>query len=123
MLILADYLLEFAHIAIIIFNLFGWIFRKTRRANLILILITALSWFGLGWFYGFGYCFVTDLHWSVKEQLGYTDLPYSYIKYIIDRVFSCNINPAAADILTGASFLTAAVFSIVLNTYDALKRK
>ena len=36
------------HSSIILFNLFGWIWRKTRRWNLLLILLTAASWTFLG---------------------------------------------------------------------------
>ncbi|MBT3271653.1 MAG: DUF2784 family protein, partial [Spirochaetales bacterium] len=51
------------HSCVIIFNLTGWIWRKTRIPHLILIGLTAFSWFVLGIWYGFGYCPSTDWHW------------------------------------------------------------
>jgi len=47
---------------------------KTRKANLILLLLTGLSWFGLGIFYGWGYCPLTDWHWKVLRELGETGI-------------------------------------------------
>ncbi|MDH4059101.1 MAG: DUF2784 domain-containing protein [Cyclobacteriaceae bacterium] len=76
---LLDGLFMVLHPAIILFNLFGWIPRKTRKANLILLLLTGASWFVLGIWKGIGYCPLTDWHFKVLRKLGQTDLPYSYI--------------------------------------------
>ena len=59
------------HVALIIFNLFGWIPKRLRKWNLAALSLTAFSWFALGIFYGFGYCFLTDWHWQIREKLGY----------------------------------------------------
>jgi len=61
------------HTILIIFNLFGWIFRKTRRINLLTILLTGSSWLVFAPWYGLGYCLCTDWHWEVKRRLGETD--------------------------------------------------
>ncbi|HPF94086.1 MAG TPA: DUF2784 family protein, partial [Tenuifilaceae bacterium] len=53
------------HTLLIAFNLFGWIWWRTRKANLITLLLTGLSWIGLGLFFGIGYCPLTDWHWQV----------------------------------------------------------
>ncbi|MCD4791284.1 MAG: DUF2784 domain-containing protein, partial [Bacteroidales bacterium] len=66
------------HTALIIFNLFGWIWKPTRRLNLITLLLTGASWFILGIFYGIGYCPLTDWHWQVLHKLGIYDVPNSY---------------------------------------------
>jgi len=62
---LLDYFFLVFHLGIVIFNLFGWIWPKTRKANLILLLLTAASWFGLGLIYGIGFCPFTEWHWQV----------------------------------------------------------
>ena len=46
----------FFHTAIMLFNCFGWIWKKTRRLNLVTLLLTAGSWFILGIWFGWGYC-------------------------------------------------------------------
>jgi uncharacterized membrane protein YeiH len=55
-LVSLDYFFIAFHSALIIFNLFAWIPRFTRRWNLISLGLTAFSWLGLGLFYGIGYC-------------------------------------------------------------------
>ena len=74
------------HAALVIFNLTGWIWPRTRRLHLVVMSLTVLSWFGLGLVYGIGYCPCTDWHWDVKRQLGETGLPASYVKYYVDAV-------------------------------------
>jgi len=81
-----DLLFTLAHLIIIAFNLFGWIWKKTRKAHLIVVGITLASWFILGIWKGWGYCFLTDWHWRVKEKLGETGLPDSFIKYMADKI-------------------------------------
>ncbi|HIA10808.1 MAG TPA: DUF2784 family protein [Flavobacteriales bacterium] len=110
-----DFIFLFIHSFIIIFNLFGWIWRKTRKANLILLLATAGSWFILGIWYGIGYCPLTDWHWQVLQKMGNNNLPNSYVKYLIDRIFGTDISATGVDIWVAGLFLTALILSIVVN--------
>ena len=84
--------------AIIIFNLFGWAWDKTRRANLFLLILTGCSWFILGIWYGIGYCPVTDWHYRVLKSLDNNNLPNSYVKYLIDRITGIDLDPTMVDI-------------------------
>jgi hypothetical protein len=81
-----DYFFVLFHASFVLFNLTGWIWKKTRPIHLITISLTILSWFGLGMFYGWGYCPCTDWHWQVKRELGQINLPSSYVKYYLDRL-------------------------------------
>lgn len=103
------------HSTLIVFNLFGWIWMKTRKANLITLSLTGASWFILGIFYGIGYCPLTDWHWKVLQKLGETNIPYSYIKYLIDRLFHVDINAQLVDYCTGGFFFLALGLSIYFN--------
>src|SRR5215467_6957172 len=78
--------LTLLHLIIIVFNLLGWIFPATRKANFICILATAFCWFVLGIWFGWGYCPITDWQWHVKEKLGETNLPSSFITYYADKL-------------------------------------
>lgn len=82
MLIALHYFFMFFHAALVIFNISGWAFRKTKRLNLLTLSLTAFSWVILGFRYGFGYCPLTDWHYDVLEQLGHENLPDSYIKFL-----------------------------------------
>ncbi|MCK4701677.1 MAG: DUF2784 domain-containing protein [Bacteroidales bacterium] len=103
------------HTSLIFFNLFGWIWKKTCRANLYLLLLTGASWVGLGLFYGMGYCPLTDWHFGVLERLGENNLPNSYIKYLADRITGMNFNQDIVDSLTLYFYLAALVISLVMN--------
>lgn len=110
-----DILFLWLHIIIILFNLFGWIWIKTRKMHLIVALITLSSWLFLGIWYGLGYCFLTDWHWEVKQKLGETNLPASFVKYFLDEYTQLEFSANVVDWITGISFLSAILISIYLN--------
>ncbi|NGP87637.1 DUF2784 domain-containing protein [Fodinibius halophilus] len=103
------------HTLFILFNLFGWIWKKTRRWNLATLLLTAFSWFGLGIWYGFGYCPCTHWHWQVRQKLGYTDMPNSYIKFLIDELLGIKVSANVVDMWTGILFVAVLVVSVYVN--------
>ena len=110
------------HTLLIFFNLFGWITKITRKANLIVLLLTGASWFILGIFYGIGYCPLTDWHWQVLVELGETNIPNSYISYITHRVFSIDPPGRFVDTATGIFYFLALAVSIYVNVKDCTKR-
>ena len=118
MLAFLDVLFLILHSSLVVFNLTGWIWRRTRRWHLAVIGLTVLSWFGLGLFYGWGYCPCTDWHWDVKRALGETNLPNSYIKYYLDRTSGLDWDPQVVDVLVLACGLGALVISVWLNVQD-----
>lgn len=103
------------HIALILFNLFGWIPKKLRRWNLAALLLTAFSWFVLGIFYGFGYCFLTDWHWQIREQLGYSTDSNSYIHFLITELTGISVSEKLVDIFTAIFFFAALAMSVYVN--------
>ncbi len=96
------------HIALVCFNLFGWLWPRARQVHLICVGLTWASWIILGIWYGFGYCPLTDWHWQVLRKLGKTDLPASYLKYLFDTITGLDISAGLID--------TAAVVGLVLGT-------
>ena len=57
-LLLLDGFFFVFHAALIAFNVFGWIPKRTRRLNLICLLVTASSWFVMGLWHGISTRFV-----------------------------------------------------------------
>ena len=106
------------HTTLILFNTFGWIFRKTRKWNLITLLLTAFSWFVLGIWYGWGYCFCTDWHWRVRKYLGYHDQSNSYIQFLAQKLTGINFSAQVVDTITAIVFFTSLALSIVFNVKD-----
>ena len=115
MLQIVDLFFTILHIAVIGFNLLGWIWEGTRSLHFYCIILTATSWFILGVWYGFGYCFITDLQWQVKEKLGEENLPNSFIKYFADKMSGENINACLIDTLTLVLFCFAVIASVYVN--------
>lgn len=110
-----DSFFQGSHFLIILFILFGWIPRKTRRVHLVMVLLTAFSWFFLGIWYGWGYCFWTDWHWKVQNKLGVQNLPDSYIKYLLDSITGLNLSTTLVDSATAVCFLLCALASLYVN--------
>lgn len=123
MLQFLDIFYTFLHVALIGFNLFGWVWRRTRRAHLVTILLTAASWFILGIWFGIGYCPITDWQWEVKRKLGETNLPASFIKYVADKVTGYDFDPSLVNMLTVVIFFAVMAISVILNIRDRRKAK
>jgi len=122
---LLDIFFVIFHSSLIIFNMFGWIWKRTRIANLITLSLTGTSWLFLGLIVGvLGYCPFTDWHFDILGKLGKTDLPNSYVKYLADRITGLNFDASLVDNFTLYSFLTALAISVFLNIRDyVIKRK
>lgn len=120
-LALLDVLLSILHLLIIGFNLFGWIFKATRRIHFWFTMLTLSCWTLLGIWFGLGYYPITDWQWKVKEKLGEKNLPDSFIKYFVDKVTGANSNAELIDILTLGFFLIAIAISIKLNFFHKKK--
>jgi len=119
---LLDIFFVLFHTFLVFFNLFGWIWKRTRKYNLFLLLLTGGSWLFLGLLVGtLGYCPLTDWHFEVLEKLGRTDLPLSYIKYLADRLTGLSYSSVIVDRITLYSFLAAMIISLFLNIRDYRK--
>lgn len=113
-----DYLFVVLHTGFVLFNLTGWAWRRTRRLHLAAIVLTLLSWFGLGIFYGWGYCPCTDWHWQIKRALGEVDLPHTYIKYYADKLTGIDWDPFLVEAITFISAMISLILSFSLNWRD-----
>jgi hypothetical protein len=112
------------HTSLILFNLFGWIWKRTRKYNLVVLALTGASWLFLGLIVGtLGYCPLTDWHFSILEKTGVTNLPYSYVKYLADRLTGLDLNPSVVDDVTMYSFLAALGISLFFNIRDFIRKK
>lgn len=110
------------HTTLILFNLFGWIWKKTRIFNLATLGGTLLSWTVLGIWYGFGFCPCTQWHWLVRMKLGYRDMADSYIKFLVDSLVGGDVNARLVDIAAVLSLLFALGASIFTNVREWRKR-
>ncbi len=103
------------HTAFTFFNIVGWTFRQTRKLHLITMLLTCFSWFVLGIWYGWGYCFCTDWHWQVREAMGYSDKSNSYIHFLLMHLTGIDFKTDLVDNATLTVFLFSLLASVWTN--------
>jgi len=103
------------HTVLIIFNLFGWILKTTRKLNLITLLLTFGSWVLLGIWKGWGYCFLTDWHYDILNRLGHHQLPSSYIAFLILKLTGWLPQAELINTLTLCAAITALCCSLWVN--------
>lgn len=113
MYIFFDYFFVLFHSCLVLFVVSAWSWRKTRLAHLVISSLVLLSWFGLGIFYGWGYCPCTEWHWEVKDKLGETNLPDSYVKYYADKLTGLSWSP----FIINTGVLVLAVLAFILSCW------
>lgn len=104
MLVLQDWALFLSHTAIVLFNLTGWMWRRTRVLHLIIFGLTAFSWFVLGAVYGWGYCFCTDYHAHVLRQLDHPDANLTFIQLMFKRLCGVSLSQPVSNWVGGGGF-------------------
>jgi hypothetical protein len=112
-----DVFFTLLHLVIIGFNLLGWIWKSTRKLHFYLVLLTTFSWLVMGYWFGLGYCPITDWQWQVKNKLGEHNLPTSFIKYMIDKVVGIDSSTALIDTTTALCFAIVALLAVYLHFF------
>ncbi|MDZ7773240.1 MAG: DUF2784 domain-containing protein [Balneolaceae bacterium] len=115
MYVALDLFLILFHTGLILFNLAGWVWKRTRRLHLWSVGITMFSWLGMGWYYGWGYCLCTDWHWQVRRRLGDAELPHSYTAFLAEELTGWSPDPGLVDFWTVALFAAAVACSLWVN--------
>ncbi len=116
-----DWFFVVFHTVFIVFNVFAWLYKPLRRWNLLTLGLTAASWFILGVFYGWGYCFLTHWHWEILYKLGNYPLESSYVQYLFRRLLNIKVSADFADILTAGVFFVALAISLTINILDFIR--
>lgn len=115
MLLLLDGFFFAFHTVLVLFNVIGWIPKRTRRLNLICLVVTAVSWFVMGAWNGIGYCVLTDWHWQVRQALGIHDPEGSFIELLIVKLTGWHAPAPFVQISAGIVFVAALVASVIVN--------
>jgi hypothetical protein len=119
---LLDWFFLLFHTTLVVFNMVGWAFPRTRRLNLITLGLTAASWLLMAKWYGLGYCVCTDWHWQVRRALGYHDQSSTYIQFLVERIFGFIPDLGLTKNVSATAFVLAAALSVWLNIHDRLLR-
>jgi hypothetical protein len=117
---LLDSLFHLAHIVVILFSALGWLYPPARPAHLCLQGLILFSWFGLGISKGWTYCFLTDLHWRVKQALHQPDPGDSYVKLLADRIAGREVDQELLWKATVGVFFATTALSALLELRSRL---
>lgn len=115
MLAILDHGFYVFHLLLTLFNVFGWVSRRTRKLHRWCVGITAGCWLTIGpILYGtVGYCPLTDWHWDIKEMRGEKNLPGSFITYIFHQA-GLHPDPAHVNTAVGIVFFLVVLITLAL---------
>lgn len=102
------------HTAVMVFNLTGWMFRRTRGLHVICLGATLFSWFVMGATKGLGYCVCTDWHFQIRRELGLHDGVHSYLQLLAKVFFGLEMDKITSDVLAGGGLLVALLATLVV---------
>ena len=108
----------------VLFVLFGWIPKPTRKAHLIVIVLILISWLGIGLHKGvIGYCPLTDWHWDIKRDLGERSLPNSFIEYMLEKITGMDLDRKLVDLGTAAGLILSVLCAVYVNLRSRFLKK
>lgn len=106
------------HTVLVLFNMSGWAWRKTRKLHLGMMLATAFSWLVMGLWHGMGYCICTDWHWQVRRALGIEEHDSTYIQFLVRALTGWRPDDGLVMTVTGVGFAAALLLTVFLNLRD-----
>ncbi len=86
------------------------------------VFLTAFSWVGLGYWYGWGYCPCTDWHWQVREAMGNQPQYMSYTRFLVESLLPVRISRFYVDTMTVMGLILATALSVMLNISSTRRR-
>ena len=123
MLIFLHYFFLIFHTVFTLFNCIGWIWKKTRKIHIVTMSLTFISWFFLGIWHGWGYCFCTDWHWQVLYKLNRQPGSYSYIHYLIREISGFDLHIKMVEYGTLYVFIFLIAATVIVNFGNLLLGK
>jgi hypothetical protein len=109
----ANWLLHGLHLAVLGWNVFGWMYRPWWPWHRLCVALTLASWMVLGLIVGrLGYCVLTDWHWQIRAALGARDLPNTYIAFLLHRA-GISARPRVVSRVTSVVFIAICAVAAV----------
>lgn len=121
---LLDYFFLVFHAVLMLLNVLGWAWSKTRKLQLYVLAITLFSWIVMGYFYGWGYCLLTDWHWEVLAEMGQRPTQHAYVQYLLERWFNVEVSREFSDRITITFLLVGIIGATFMRWgYPKLKKQ
>lgn len=110
------------HTVILVFNLTGWIFPRTRMLHIVCLGATLFSWFVMGAWKGLGYCVCSDWHFQIRREMGIQDNVHSYIQLIAKSFFGVEMDRMTSDLSAGGGLLFILLATLVVWTAGLFRK-
>jgi hypothetical protein len=110
-----DWALHGVHLAVIAVNLLGWWHPASRTLHRWFVAVTLTSWVVFAPWYGLGYCFLTDWHWSIKQHLGQSPMHASYVQHVLVEGLGVRLADGVVDAIVALTF--AAIVVVTVNQW------
>ena len=114
MLLFLNILFFAVHNVLIVFNLVGWIWPRTRKLHLVTIGATLFSWVVMGARYGWGYCLCADWHFQIRRELGLHGGESSYTELLLNQIPGVTVSRTFADVVTVGCLLLILIATAVI---------
>ena len=111
------------HTLLIVFNLTGWIWRRTRKLHLLSIGATLFSWLIMGAWKGWGYCLCTDWHFQIRRQMGIHGHETSYTELLLNQLPGVTVSHRLANHLTLGGLVLAVLAAAAVWLQDYYSRR
>lgn len=122
-LAIANILFFVFHTALILFNVFGWMWAKTRPWNLVTLMATVFSWLVMGAWKGIGFCICTEWHWEIRRAMGIHDSADSYLVLLVQKLTGWNPPVGLVNSVAGSVLAVCVLASVTLNVRDWRRRR
>ena len=118
MLAVANILFFIFHTVLILFNVFGWMWKRTRPYNLITLSMTLFSWCVMGLRYGMGYCICTDWHFRIRHAMGIQETSDNYLVLLVRNISGWDPPLDLVKNVAATVFIVSILASVTLNLRD-----
>lgn len=108
-------LLHTLHLLVVILVLFGWLWEKTRLLNLYVILLSVVSWYFLGLWYGKGFCILTHWQHHLLVLLDLGEIEGTFVAYAVYSITSLRLSDAFLEPMSDVVIVLIFLISLHLN--------
>ena len=102
------------HNLLLVFNLLGWIWPRTRRMHLFALGATLFSWLVIGAWCGWGYCLCADWHFQVRRQLNIHGGESNHTQMLFHQILGLSVTPSFADMVSAGALIMVLIATAVV---------
>lgn len=123
MLVILNIAFFVGHSLLIVFNLVGWIWPRTRRLHLATLSATLFSWLVMGAWKGWGYCLCADWHFQIRRRSGIHAGETSYTQLLFNQIPGVTVTRTFADVVTVTALVLILIATVTVHVRAAMRKR